>query len=193
MKGRSLGLLSVVVFGYALLYIPIVSVVIYSFNDSRLVTLWGGFSLRWYASLLEDEKLLEAALLSLRIAFLSATFATALGAIVALALHRLMHLRGRLLLSGMVTAPLPSSTTTVRGFAAATVDDPRGTVSVTLRTVNATAKAALDAILESGDRVKFARDSAGPAECRAAVEEAYRLVDITKPLEARTEPVAAAS
>jgi putrescine transport system permease protein len=106
-RGRNApALLSIVAFGYALLYVPIASVVIYSFNDSRLVTLWGGFSLRWYASLLEDQKLLEAALLSLRIAFLSACFATALGAIVALALHRLGRLRGRLLLSGMVTAPL---------------------------------------------------------------------------------------
>ncbi len=106
MKRRAPMLVSVVAFGYALLYVPIISVVIYSFNDSRLVTLWGGFSLRWYASLLEDSKLLEAALLSLRIAFVSATFATALGAIVALALHRVARLRGRLLLSGMVTAPL---------------------------------------------------------------------------------------
>ena len=86
---------------------PIVSVVIYSFNDSRLVTLWGGFSLRWYASLLQDDELLErGAALSLRIAVVSATFATALGALVALALHRVARLRGRLLLSGMVTAPL---------------------------------------------------------------------------------------
>ena len=60
-------------FGYAFLYVPILSVVIYSFNDSRLVTLWGGFSLRWYASLLADDELLEAALLSLRIAAVSAT------------------------------------------------------------------------------------------------------------------------
>jgi putrescine transport system permease protein len=106
MNRRSIGLTTVVAFGYALLYVPIASVVIYSFNDSRLVTLWGGFSLRWYASLLQDQALLEAALLSLRIAVVSATFATALGAIVALALQRLTRLRGRLLLSGMVTAPL---------------------------------------------------------------------------------------
>jgi putrescine transport system permease protein len=106
MKHRSLMLMTIVVFGYALLYVPIVSVVIYSFNDSRLVTLWGGFSMRWYVSLLSDEDLLGAALLSLRIAVVSATFATALGAIVALALHRVHRLRGRLLLSGMVTAPL---------------------------------------------------------------------------------------
>ena len=106
MNRRSIWLLSVVAFGYALLYVPIVSVVIYSFNDSRLVTLWGGFSLRWYAGLLSDRELLAAAWLSLRIAFVSATFATALGALVALALHRVRRLRGRLLLSGMVAAPL---------------------------------------------------------------------------------------
>ncbi len=106
MRTRSLPLMAIVAFGFALLYVPIISVVVYSFNDSRLVTLWGGFSLRWYVSLLHDEKLLGAALLSLRIAVMSATFATALGAIVALALHRVARLRGRLLLSGMITAPL---------------------------------------------------------------------------------------
>ena len=106
MRHRSLGLLGIVAFGYAFLYLPILSVMIYSFNDSRLVTLWGGFSLRWYAHLLEDEEVLEAALLSLRIAAVSATFATCLGALVALAMQRLTRLRGRLLLAGMITAPL---------------------------------------------------------------------------------------
>jgi putrescine transport system permease protein len=106
MKRRSLFLTSVAAFGYALLYLPIVSVVIYSFNASRLVTLWGGFSLRWYASLLTNGELLDASLLSLRIAVVSATLATALGALVAVALHRVSRLRGRILLSGMVTAPL---------------------------------------------------------------------------------------
>lgn len=103
---RPLLLLTITAFGYALLYVPIVSVVLYSFNESRLVTLWGGFSLRWYAGLLSDKELLSAAFLSLRIAVVSATLATALGALVALALHRVRRLRGRLLLSGMVTAPL---------------------------------------------------------------------------------------
>jgi putrescine transport system permease protein len=106
MRRRSLGLLSIVGFGYAFLYVPILSVMIYSFNDSRLVTLWGGFSLRWYAGLLDDQEVLEAALLSLRIAAVSATFATGLGALVALGLQRLTRLRGRLLLAGMITAPL---------------------------------------------------------------------------------------
>ena len=106
MSRRSTWLLAIVAFGYAFLYVPIVSVVVYSFNDSRLVTLWGGFSLRWYAGLLEDEEVLEAALLSLRIAAVSATAATALGALVALAMQRVTRLRGRVLLSGMISAPL---------------------------------------------------------------------------------------
>jgi putrescine transport system permease protein len=106
MKRSSLSLITIACFGYALLYVPIASVVIYSFNDSRLVTLWGGFSLRWYASLLSDQELLEAAFLSLRIAVVSATLATALGALVAVALHRVRRLRGRMLLNGMITAPL---------------------------------------------------------------------------------------
>ena len=95
-----------VAFGYAFLYVPIISVMIYSFNDSRLVTLWGGFSVRWYVELFQNEEVLDAALLSLRIAAVSATAATVLGALAALALHRLTTLRGRLLLTGMITSPL---------------------------------------------------------------------------------------
>jgi putrescine transport system permease protein len=106
MKRKSLLLTGVTIFGFALLYLPIVSVVIYSFNASRLVTLWGGFSLRWYAGLLQDTELLEAAFLSFRVAVISATVATALGALVAVALHRVSRLKGRILLNGMVTAPL---------------------------------------------------------------------------------------
>jgi len=105
-KRRSTSLLTVAAFGYAFLYLPIVSVVIYSFNDSRLVTLWGGFSLRWYRSLLEDEQILSSALLSLQIALISATVATALGTLAGLALNRLGRFRGRTLLTGMITAPL---------------------------------------------------------------------------------------
>lgn len=106
MRRRSTTLLTVAAFGYAFLYLPIVSVVVYSFNDSRLVTLWGGFSLRWYRSLLQSEDILGAALLSLQIAVVSATVATALGTLAGLALNRLGRFRGRTLLTGMVTAPL---------------------------------------------------------------------------------------
>jgi putrescine transport system permease protein len=105
-KRRSTTLLTVAAFGYAFLYLPIVSVVIYSFNDSRLVTLWGGFSLRWYRSLLASEDILAAALLSLEVAVVSATVATALGTLSGLALNRLGRFRGRTLLTGMITAPL---------------------------------------------------------------------------------------
>jgi putrescine transport system permease protein len=106
LKNRSTALLTITVFGYAFLYIPLISVIFYSFNDSRLVTLWGGFSLRWYRALLENEDILSAALLSLRIAVVSATLAVALGTLVGLALNRLGSFRGRLLLTGMITAPL---------------------------------------------------------------------------------------
>jgi putrescine transport system permease protein len=106
MKGRSPLVLTIAVFGYAFLYIPILSVIVYSFNDSRLVTLWGGFSLRWYVSLLDNEAIISAALLSLRIAFVTATIATVLGTLVGLGLNRLGNFRGRTLLTGMITSPL---------------------------------------------------------------------------------------
>jgi len=106
MKRNNTGLLSIVAFGYAFLYIPLISVIIYSFNDSQLVTVWGGFSLRWYQALMESEEVWAAALLSLRIAAVSATLAMALGTVVGLALNRLGSFRGRLLLTGMISAPL---------------------------------------------------------------------------------------
>ncbi len=106
MRQRHTLLLSVVAFGYAFLYVPIISVMVYSFNDSRLVTLWGGFSLRWYRSLLQDEAILSSALLSLQIAFVAATLATVMGTLVGLGLNRLGRFRGRTLLTGMITAPL---------------------------------------------------------------------------------------
>ena len=106
MGRRGTFLISVAVFGYAFLYIPIISVIVYSFNDSKLVTLWGGFSFRWYRSLVESDAIISSALLSLQIAAVSATLATAFGTVVALALYRLGAFRGRLLLTGMITSPL---------------------------------------------------------------------------------------
>ncbi len=105
-KQRSTFVLSMLCFGFAFLYVPIVLVVVYSFNDSRLVTVWGGFSLRWYAELFRSPEVLEAALLSLRIALFSATVATALGTLASLVLVRLRRFRGRVLFTGMITAPL---------------------------------------------------------------------------------------
>jgi putrescine transport system permease protein len=95
-----------VALGLAFLYLPIAILVIYSFNASRLVSVWGGWSLRWYAALLEDRALLEAAWVTLRIALLSATAATVLGTLAAIALVRHGRFRGRVLFSGMIYAPL---------------------------------------------------------------------------------------
>ena len=95
-----------VALGLAFLYLPIVILVIYSFNGSRLVTVWGGWSTRWYAELLNDSALLESAWVTLRIALLSATVATVLGTLAAIALVRFGRFRGRMLFSGMIYAPL---------------------------------------------------------------------------------------
>ena len=106
MKRTSRFVLSVLAFGYAFLYVPIGLVVVYSFNDSRIATVWGGFSTRWYGELLRNEQILESAFLSLRIAFTSATMATILGTMAALAIVRFGRFRGRTLFSGMITSPL---------------------------------------------------------------------------------------
>jgi putrescine transport system permease protein len=92
--------------GLAFLYLPIAILVVYSFNASRLVTVWGGWSTRWYAELLQNHAMLEAAWVTLRIAVLSATLATVLGTLAAIALVRLGRFRGRVLFSGMIYAPL---------------------------------------------------------------------------------------
>ena len=92
--------------GLAFLYLPIAILVINSFNDSRLVTVWAGASLRWYRELASDAAMLDAASVSFRVAFLSATAATLLGTLAALALTRGGGFRGRLVFSGMIYAPL---------------------------------------------------------------------------------------
>lgn len=106
MKQSSTFRLSVLVFGFAFLYIPILSLIVYSFNKSRLVTVWGGFSTQWYGRLLENRQILDAAWLSLKIAAINATGAVILGTLAGLALARFGKFRGRTLLSGMTTAPL---------------------------------------------------------------------------------------
>ncbi|MBB2670642.1 ABC transporter permease [Rhizobium croatiense] len=95
-----------VVLGFAFLYLPIVLLVIFSFNESKLVTVWGGFSTKWYVSLLSNQALLDAAWVTIRVGLLSATFATVLGTMAALTLVRYTRFRGRMLFSGMVYAPL---------------------------------------------------------------------------------------
>ena len=92
--------------GLAFLYLPIVILVIYSFNASRLVTVWGGWSLRWYTEFFNDRAMLDAAWMSLRVAAVSATIATVLGTLAAVALTRGERFQGRTLFSGMLYAPL---------------------------------------------------------------------------------------
>ncbi|HTD12267.1 MAG TPA: ABC transporter permease subunit [Steroidobacteraceae bacterium] len=99
-------LLSVLFFGIALLYLPILVLIGYSFNASPLVNVWGGFSTAWYGRLLHNRQLLEAALLSLQVAVAASTAAVILGTLAATALVRFGRFRGRLLLTGMVNAPL---------------------------------------------------------------------------------------
>jgi len=95
-----------VALGLAFLYLPIVVLVIYSFNASRLVGIWGGWSTRWYAALVDDQAMLDSAWISLRIAALSATAATVLGTLAAIALVRGGRFRTRTVFSGLVYAPL---------------------------------------------------------------------------------------
>ena len=131
-----------VALGMAFLYLPIVILVIYSFNDSRLVTVWGGWSLRWYAALLEDSALQEATANSLLIAFSSASAATVLGTLAALALTRLGRFRGRLPFVAMVYAPLVmpeviTGLSLLLFFVAINLD--RGFLTITFLTVTAPA------------------------------------------------------
>jgi len=103
---RPIFLITVLTFGFAFLYIPIFSMIVYSFNASRLATVWGGFSTKWYAALFSNQKVIDALLLSLKIALVSATLATILGTMAGIALARFKRFRGRVLFSGLVTAPL---------------------------------------------------------------------------------------
>lgn len=92
--------------GYVFLFVPIVSLIVYSFNDSPVPNLWRGFSLRWYAELARDEDLLSGLWLSLQIAFMTACGSVVLGTLAAFALVKFIRFRGRTLFSGMVSAPL---------------------------------------------------------------------------------------
>ncbi len=106
MRQRSTFLFTTLAFGYAFLYLPIVILMVYSFNDSRIQSVWNGFSLRWYASLLDNAQVIDAALLSLQIALISATIATVLGTLAGLSMTHMGRFKGRLLFTGLIAAPL---------------------------------------------------------------------------------------
>ncbi|MGH8242042.1 MAG: ABC transporter permease subunit [Steroidobacteraceae bacterium] len=106
MNRRSRLVTAMMIAGFLFLYLPIVSMILFSFNESRLVTVWGGFSTKWYGELFRNEQVLGAAWLSFRIAAMNATGATILGTLAGLALARFGRFRGRPLLTGLATAPL---------------------------------------------------------------------------------------
>ena len=106
MKRGSIFVPTLLVAGFLFLYLPILLLIVYSFNESRLVTVWAGFSTKWYGELFRNEQVLSAAWLSFKIAAMNATGATILGTLAGLALARFGRFRGRPLLTGMATAPL---------------------------------------------------------------------------------------
>ena len=103
---RSIFLLSTLSFGMAFLYVPMIMLVVYSFNKSKIVPIWGGFSTKWYGVLFDSPEIWEAVSLSLKIATVNACFATLLGTLAGLALVRFGSFKGRTLFSGMISAPL---------------------------------------------------------------------------------------
>ena len=103
---RSPIIVGIAVLGFIFLYAPIISLIVFSFNDSKLVTVWGGFSTRWYGVLFADPKILNAGLLSLQIAAISASIALVTGTLCAVALTRFRRFRGKTLLQSLVAAPL---------------------------------------------------------------------------------------
>ncbi|MGM0585015.1 MAG: ABC transporter permease subunit [Pseudomonadota bacterium] len=103
---RGWGLIAAAGFGFATLYVPLAVMVLYSFNESALASVWGGWSVKWYGELLRDEQILGAAWISLKVAVLSATIGTVFGTLIGYALTRFGRFRTRLLLAGMATAPI---------------------------------------------------------------------------------------
>ncbi len=92
--------------GFFFLYAPILSLMIYSFNESRLVTVWSGFSLKWYGELFRDRQMIDAAWVSIRIAIYAATAAVVIGTMASVMLTRIRRFPGKTLFAGLITAPL---------------------------------------------------------------------------------------
>lgn len=106
MKRRSLFLNTTATMGFIFLYAPMIALVVYSFNKSKLVTVWGGWSLKWYGELFRNDQIIDAALLSFKIAFISASVAVVLGTMAGFVLSRFRRFRGKMLLAGWISAPL---------------------------------------------------------------------------------------
>ena len=97
---------TVLALGYSFLYLPILILIIFSFNESRLATTWSGFTLKWYVELFKDDSMLSAAWISLKIAFFAATAAVVLGTLAAMVMTRFKPFRGKTLFGALITAPL---------------------------------------------------------------------------------------
>ncbi|MEC8080061.1 MAG: ABC transporter permease subunit [Pseudomonadota bacterium] len=106
MKGNSWALKLSAGFGFLFLYAPIIALIVYSFNESKLVTVWGGWSIKWYVELFQNEQIMSAAWVSLKIAFISATLAAVLGTLAGFVLSRMGKFTGKTIMAGWVTAPL---------------------------------------------------------------------------------------
>lgn len=106
MNSRPFLLYTLMVFGYAFLYLPLASVIVFSFNETRSISVWGGFSFEWYLRLFSNEAVLSAARISLLIAAVASTLAVVIGTLAALALSRFGRFKGRGLLSLLSSAPL---------------------------------------------------------------------------------------
>jgi putrescine transport system permease protein len=104
--GNSRFLKAMLALGFAFLYAPILSLIVYSFNESKLVTVWAGFSTKWYGELFRDQGIMDAAWVSIRIAFFTACASVALATIAALVMTRFRPFRGKMMFGALVTAPL---------------------------------------------------------------------------------------
>ena len=105
-SGLSPFLKTMLAVGFAFLYLPILSLIVYSFNESKLVTVWAGFSVKWYGELFRDEGIMKAAWVSIRIAFFTATASVVLATIAAMVMTRFRPFRGKTLFGALITAPL---------------------------------------------------------------------------------------
>ena len=105
-KGNSLFIKTMMLLGFVFLYAPVLLLMLYSFNESKLVTVWAGFSTKWYAALLQDDQILNAAWLSLKIAAINSTIAIVIGTLAAITLVRFGKFLGRTMMTWMIAAPL---------------------------------------------------------------------------------------
>jgi len=126
---------SSILLGFAFLYVPILLLVIFSFNESRLVTVWAGFSTKWYGSLMQNQGILDAAWVTLKVGLVSSTVATMLGTMAGVAMSRYGAFRGRTLFNGMIYAPLVmpeviTGLSLLLMFVALSVDRGAGTITL---------------------------------------------------------------